>query len=113
MPQANGHSVFVKAIPTHDPLAAMYRTEGAINRSLPQGPGPRLLAELDEDGWIVLAFEYVDGRHPDLTPGSPDLPHILDAVIALHAPSPRAPTWTCRSSPTTRSSSGRRTTTRR
>ncbi|MFE5940171.1 hypothetical protein ACFQ69_32940 [Streptomyces sp. NPDC056470] len=86
MPQADGHAVFIKAIPTSDPLAAMYRTEAAINRTLPPGPSPRLLAELDGHGWLVLTFEHIQGRHPDLTPDSPDVPVVLDAVSALHAP---------------------------
>ncbi|MFF1511927.1 hypothetical protein [Streptomyces sp. NPDC058326] len=86
LPQAGGRAVFVKAIPTTDPLAAMYRTEAAINRTLPPGPGPRLLAELDEHGWVALAFEHIRGRHPDLSPGSPDLPLVLDAVAELHPP---------------------------
>ncbi|MFB7411366.1 hypothetical protein ACFCZ2_29710 [Streptomyces sp. NPDC056202] len=91
MPQADGRAAFVKAIRTTDPFAATYRTEAAINRALPQGPGPRLLADTDADGWVVLAFEHIDGRHPELTPGSPDLPLLLDAVTTLHdtlTPSP-------------------------
>ncbi|MFD3570474.1 phosphotransferase [Streptomyces sp. NPDC058667] len=99
MPQDNGRAAFVKAIPAGDPLAGMYRTEAAINRTLPPGPRPRLLAELDEHDWVVLAFEHIEGRHPDLAPGSPDLPLVLDAVAALHPPLtpnpyPNAPQFT-------------------
>ncbi|MGW8356526.1 hypothetical protein [Streptomyces wedmorensis] len=77
----------------------MYRTEGAINRTLPPGQGPRLLTELDQHDWYVLAFEYLQGRHPDLSPHSPDLPLVLDAVANLHAtltpcPYPDAPEFT-------------------
>ncbi|MEU6934931.1 hypothetical protein AB4225_36035 [Streptomyces sp. 2RAF24] len=99
MQQAAGGEVFLKAIPTSDPLADMYRTEAAINRTLPDGSGPQLLSERDEEGWIILAFTYIPGRHPDLAPGSPDLPAVLDTVAALHAPLtpcpyPHAPAFT-------------------
>ncbi|MEU2115120.1 hypothetical protein ABZ567_05575 [Streptomyces sp. NPDC016459] len=86
VPQEDDRAAFVKAIPIGDPLVAMYRTEGATNRALPPGAGPRLLAEVDEHGWFVLVFEHIEGRHPDLSPGSPDLGLVLDAVAALHAP---------------------------
>lgn len=97
--QATGGEVFLKAIPTDDPLAAMYRTEAAVNRTLPGGLGPRLLAQLEEDGWVVVAFDYIAGRRPDLAPDSRDLPAVLDAVAALHGqltpcPYPDAPEFT-------------------
>ncbi|MEU7279039.1 hypothetical protein AB0A69_09710 [Streptomyces sp. NPDC045431] len=96
---AAGGEVFIKAIPAHDPLADMYRTEAAINRALPDGLGPRLLTTLDADGWVVLAFAYAEGHHPDLSPGSPDIPAVLDAVVALHTaltpcPYPGTPEFT-------------------
>ncbi|MFJ8650062.1 aminoglycoside phosphotransferase [Streptomyces sp. NPDC093546] len=95
---ATGGEVFIKAIPAHGPLADLYRTEAAINR-LPDGLGPRLLTTMDTDGWVVLAFTYAEGRHPDLSPGSPDLSAVLDAVAALHTqltpcPYPDAPEFT-------------------
>lgn len=86
MPQADERAAFVKAIPAGDPAASMYRTEGVINRYLPAGAGPRLLCALEEDGWIVLSFDYAEGRNPDLSPGSPDLTPVLDSVAALQAP---------------------------
>lgn len=91
---ADSRDVFVKAIPATDPLAAMYREEGEINRDLPPDIGPRLLAVLDRDGWVVLAFEYVEGRHPDFSPGATDLAAVIDAVAALPtvlSPSPYPP----------------------
>lgn len=99
VPVAEGRTVFVKAIPSDDPLASMYRTEGAVNRTLPPGVGPRLLTALDAEGWVVLVFDYTHGRHPDLSPGSPDLPRVMEAVAALQAtlsPSPysEAPEFT-------------------
>ncbi|MBL1087273.1 hypothetical protein JK359_35845 [Streptomyces actinomycinicus] len=34
----------------------------------------RQLWHIEEDGWSLLGFEYVEGGHADYTPGSPDLP---------------------------------------
>ncbi|MET9428509.1 aminoglycoside phosphotransferase [Streptomyces sp. NPDC003036] len=107
MRTATGGEVFIKAIPAHGPLADLYRTEAAINRTLPDGLGPRLLTTMDTDGWVVLAFTYAEGRHPDLSPGSPDLPAVLDAVAALHTQLPRARTRTRPNSRTTPSSNAR------
>jgi len=42
---------------------------------------PALLWHLDEGGWNVLGYEYVQGRHADYSPGSPD----LDLLVALMA----------------------------
>jgi hypothetical protein len=41
---------------------------------------PRLLWHVDADGWNVLSFEHVAGRHADYSPGSPDLPKVIDAM---------------------------------
>ncbi|MEV7028002.1 aminoglycoside phosphotransferase, partial [Kitasatospora sp. NPDC093558] len=35
------------------------------------------------DGWLTLVFEYVDGRHPDLSPRSPDIPMVLEKITML------------------------------
>ncbi|MEV6328393.1 phosphotransferase [Streptomyces sp. NPDC051909] len=96
MPVADNRAVFVKAIPTADPLAAMYRAEAAINSGLPAGLGPRLLGVLDGEGWVALAFEYATGRNPDLSPESADLPHVMAAVAGLSpalspCPAPEVP----------------------
>jgi hypothetical protein len=58
---------------------------------LPPGLGPRLLWTDTVGGWLALVFEYVDGRHPDLSPRSPDVPAVLDKIamlIDLLTPSP-------------------------
>ncbi|MFJ2030733.1 hypothetical protein [Streptosporangium sp. NPDC087985] len=36
------------------------------------------------EGWIVLLHEYVDGRDADLSPGSPDVPLVLDTLVVLN-----------------------------
>jgi hypothetical protein len=44
---------------------------------------PRLLWQVEVDGWNVLGFEYIEGRHADYTPGSADLPKVIDAMRLL------------------------------
>ncbi|MEU1281270.1 hypothetical protein [Streptomyces sp. NPDC005805] len=81
-----GGAVFIKAVPAESGAAEMYRAEAAANGALPTGVGPRLLSSFEAAGWVVLVFDFLTGRHPDLTPGSPDLEPVLDAVSRLHAP---------------------------
>ena len=44
---------------------------------------PELLWTFDLAGWRIVGFEFVDGRHADYTPGSPDLDLVAAAVEDL------------------------------
>jgi hypothetical protein len=44
---------------------------------------PRLLWQVEVDGWHLLGFEYVGGRHADYRPGSADVPKVIDAMRLL------------------------------
>lgn len=44
---------------------------------------PALRWHAQDERWIVLGFEAVEGRPSDLTPGSPDLPIVVELVNAL------------------------------
>ncbi|SHF36157.1 phosphotransferase family protein [Streptoalloteichus hindustanus] len=80
---ADGRRVFVKGLPATHAQAASYRLEGHVVVRLPaNAPTPRLLFGVDEE-WIVLAFEDVDGREPNVRPGSPDLAAVLSALNGL------------------------------
>lgn len=46
---------------------------------------PRLLWRIEAGGWLLLAFEHVEGRHADYTPGSPDLDILAKLVEQLQA----------------------------
>jgi Ser/Thr protein kinase RdoA (MazF antagonist) len=95
----NGRRVFVKAVsavPNRD-ASRFHRREAKIAAALPESaPVPRLLWTHDEgvDGWVVLVFEDVEGRHP-ATPWQPDeLDRVVDALEALAeslTPSPVGP----------------------
>ncbi|GAA0614585.1 hypothetical protein GCM10010174_35340 [Kutzneria viridogrisea] len=77
---ADGRRVFVKGLPSAHPLAGTYRAEAAVSSRLPEAaPSPRLL-HLVEGQWVVLVFADVDGREPNLRPGSPDLAAVLTAL---------------------------------
>jgi hypothetical protein len=100
---ADGGRVFVKAIDArrwpHE--VAAYRAEARVNAALANGgpakgglatggpadgvPAPRFLGALDDERWIVLAFEDVDGVHPD--PWTRDaLGRVLAATADLGRP---------------------------
>ncbi|MFD8375305.1 aminoglycoside phosphotransferase [Streptomyces sp. NPDC059688] len=46
-------------------------------------PAPELLWLVEEDGWSLLDFDYVEGGHADYTPGSCDLSSVKASMIRL------------------------------
>lgn len=85
---ADGRRVFVKAVgPELNPDSpALHRREARIVAMLPvEAPVPRLLWSLDEGegGWVVLAFEDVEGRSPATPWRHDELSRVLDALVAL------------------------------
>ncbi|MFE2727121.1 hypothetical protein [Kitasatospora sp. NPDC059327] len=79
--QAKAGTFFVKAAPSDHPYARL-DTEAAINPFVvPLSPTLRWRA--DTHRWNVLAFDYVPGRPADLSPNSPDLPLVAQAVTRL------------------------------
>lgn len=96
---ADGRRCFVKAVhPAANAHAPdLHRREAAVVAALPPDvPVPRLRWSIDEgpDGWVVLAFDDVDGRQPAV-PWRPDeLDRVLVALEALAdrlTPSPIEP----------------------
>lgn len=80
----DGARAFVKAMPLAHPLAAAYRHEGRVADALPAAsPAPRLHWHGTVTGWMVLVLADIDGRHPDLSPGSPDIPRVVRAITAM------------------------------
>ncbi|MER6943568.1 aminoglycoside phosphotransferase family protein [Nonomuraea sp. NPDC000554] len=91
---ANGRRAFVKAVgpePNAESVA-IYRAEARIAASLPGSvPAPRLLHSLEVDGWVVLVFEDVEGRHPAMPWRRDELDRVLEAVRRMSSaltPSP-------------------------
>jgi len=75
---------FCKGAAADNPMGWMHRNEARINPHLPARM-PHLRWQVEQDGWLLLGFEHVDGRHPDLTPDSPDLSAVADALTAMAA----------------------------
>jgi hypothetical protein len=83
---ADGRKIFLKAASkkAQRPFAAAYSEEIRKLRSLPSRlPVPRLLWAHEDDLWVVLALEYVEGRSP-VRPWQPDeLEATLDTLELL------------------------------
>ena len=80
---ADGRRVFLKAVSetanpdTHE----IHRREARILSELPAvAPVPRLLWTLDQDGWVALCLEDVQGRHPDEPWTEDDLSRVIAAA---------------------------------
>jgi aminoglycoside phosphotransferase (APT) family kinase protein len=86
---ADNQRIFVKAAgPEPNPeVASIHRREAQIAALLPPtAPVPRLLWSYDDKdntGWIVLAFEAIDGQHPTQPWLLPELTRVLDALVAM------------------------------
>ncbi|CUW30622.1 hypothetical protein [Streptomyces reticuli] len=75
-------TLFLKGLPLDHPRVWTQKREAQINPCV-QGIAPQLLWHVEENGWSLLAFEFVEGRHADFTPGSPDAPTVMTAMIQL------------------------------
>lgn len=64
--------MFVKGLPSGHRQAKTQAREAAA-APLMRGISPALLWYFDGAGRNVLAFEHIDGRAVDYSPGSPDL----------------------------------------
>jgi hypothetical protein len=74
-------TIFLKATPKSDRFAGDCVTEREVNRSLPVSiPTPRILWDAETEDWLLLAFEHLEGRQADLSPGSADLLLVLETL---------------------------------
>ena len=93
---ADGRTFFAKGVsPAQNPdTPSLHRREAKIVGLLPATtPVPKLLWTYDEgeDGWILLLFEYVQGRHPSEPWLPEELNQVLEAqdvLVAALTPSP-------------------------
>ncbi|UWM52047.1 aminoglycoside phosphotransferase [Streptomyces carpaticus] len=75
---------FLKGVPANHPQARTQQREAAINPHLPAA-SPRVRFHLQAAGWDLIGYQHLTGRHADYAPGSPDLPHVADALGELQA----------------------------
>jgi hypothetical protein len=81
---ADGARLFVKAASkqAQRPIAASYAEEGRVQQHLPEElPAPRLLWTHEDDRWVVLGWESVEGSPPR----RPWRPEELDACLTTLA----------------------------
>lgn len=83
---ADGRQVFVKAVSPaqndHSPVLA--RQEITAAAAIPaEVPAPRMLWSHDDGDWVVLGFEAVVGRSPELPWRAADLERVLAGVVEL------------------------------
>lgn len=86
---SDGRGVFVKAVGPHPnpDSPEIHRREATVVRALPaDAPVPRLVWSLDDpvSGYVVLAFEDVEGWHPAQPWRTDELDRVLEALTGLH-----------------------------
>uniref|UniRef100_A0AAU2V255 Aminoglycoside phosphotransferase n=1 Tax=Streptomyces sp. NBC_00003 TaxID=2903608 RepID=A0AAU2V255_9ACTN len=74
--------VFLKGLRTDHRWAWTQQREADINLYVTP-LAPRLLLHVVADGWDILGFEAIEGHHADYSPGSPDLPKVIEAMRQL------------------------------
>jgi aminoglycoside phosphotransferase len=90
---SGGRRAFVKAVGDLNPESPdIHRSEARIAAALPAGtPAPRLLGSVDDEGWVILVLEDVDGHMPAQPWRSDELARVLDAMTELAAALSPAP----------------------
>ena len=91
---STGRRAFVKAVSseTNPDSTSLHRREAEYSAQMPEhAPVPKLLGALDEDGWVVLVFEEIDGHNPGPDWDPAELRRTVAALADLSAtltPSP-------------------------
>lgn len=83
---ADGRRAFAKAVDADAApgVAAFHRREVVVNGGLPGGaPVPELLGSYDEQGWVALVFEDIDGALPVQPWREGELVRVLNALTDL------------------------------
>jgi aminoglycoside phosphotransferase (APT) family kinase protein len=83
---SDGRGLFVKAIgPKPNPESpAFHRMEARIASVLPpEVPAPRLRWTYDDDNWVMLAFDEIEGRHPAQPWHDDELQQVIDSMARL------------------------------
>lgn len=73
--------VFLKGTRLDDETAWMYDYEARVTRCAPRAP--RVLWQVEAGGWLLIGYEFLEGRHPDLAPGSGDLVALVEMLTTM------------------------------
>lgn len=76
------NKVFIKGLRSNHPRAWTQQMEAMVNPYVVQ-VSPQLLWHIETDGWNILAFDHIEGRHADYSPGSHDIPKVVEAIRLL------------------------------
>lgn len=85
--RADGTSVFVKGVHGGG-RPVMFLGNEAESAARAPGIAPTVQCVVEQDGWLVVGFDFVAGRSAVLAPGSPDLALVgqtMDKIAALPA----------------------------
>ncbi|GLW35233.1 phosphotransferase [Actinoplanes regularis] len=74
--------VFVKAAHTDFGVRSL-RFELRVSEAVSGSHSPAVEWHFEAAGWLVVGFEHCDGPHADLSPGSPDLDLLGEALAVL------------------------------
>jgi len=77
-----GGPVFVKGLRSEDPRVVSQEREAVVSPYV-SPLSPELLWQTEVDGWNLLGFQVAGGRHADYSPGSRDIPKVIDAIQRL------------------------------
>ncbi|MEU6546974.1 phosphotransferase [Streptomyces sp. NPDC046859] len=78
---ARAGPAFVKGTREDDLQAWVYRHEAEVTQYAPRAP--RVLWKVNAGGWQLYGYEYIEGRYPDLSPGSGDLAALARTLTAV------------------------------
>lgn len=73
---------FVKGAPETDARAWEAQYAERLVFPLLDGVSPAFRWKVTAAGWELMVFDWADGRHADLGPGSPDLPLVAEVMLA-------------------------------
>ncbi|MEU8239405.1 phosphotransferase [Actinoplanes missouriensis] len=83
--------VFVKAASTDFGVRSL-RFELRVSEAISGPLSPAVLWHFEADDWLVVGYEHCEGPHADLSPGSPDLGLLGEALTVLgETPAPDVP----------------------
>lgn len=87
-----GGKVFVKAASSELGVRSL-RYELLVSKAVDRPYSPAVEWHVEIDGWLVVAFEQLDGPYADLSPGNPHLDLLAATLDDLGQTPAPGPTW--------------------